>query len=134
MNGLSDRNLLDKYFPLTQTQVTAGHHGTAAMQGFLRSGVKATESKRLKKGMKRGTSHAIYSGGDVGGWIPKEYEMIIRRGARWVSVSEEYMSGVIEEYEKRWRKKQRRGNAEKKGEEEEEEEEQDDGDANLHCL
>lgn len=71
------------------------------------------------KALSPGESYAIFNTLDTLGALPDDYEVIIRRAAHWAGVSEEYVCGVAERYERRlvrwWdgvRKKEREENVE----------------------
>jgi RNA polymerase I-specific transcription initiation factor RRN7 len=48
-----------------------------------------------------GESYTIFNARDILGTLPEEYGLVISRAARWVGVSDEYLSGVIEKFERR---------------------------------
>lgn len=48
-----------------------------------------------------GESYTIFNARDVFGTLPEEYELVISRAARWAGVPGEYLSGVIEKFERR---------------------------------
>ena len=55
------------------------------------------ESQELRPG----EGYRVYRARDVCGTVVEEYRAVIGRAARWVGVSEEYLAGVVERYERR---------------------------------
>ena len=43
----------------------------------------------------------MYNSRDTFGTLPRDYEVVIERGAVWVGVRVEFLNGVIETYERR---------------------------------
>ncbi|KAJ4001064.1 hypothetical protein F5050DRAFT_1561410 [Lentinula boryana] len=56
--------------------------------------------------MAPGEKHTIFHSRDVFGSVPKEYEMLVRRGSNLVGIPEDYIDGLVEKYERRklWKK------------------------------
>lgn len=55
-----------------------------------------------------GESYKIYHARDVLGSVPKEFEHIVERAARWCGVDDGMISAVVERFERRllwWKKK-----------------------------
>jgi len=56
-------------------------------------------------------SYTVYHSRDVLGNLPEEQALIITRSAKWVGVSDDYLCGVVERFERRlqrWYYKERR--------------------------
>ncbi|PCH41046.1 hypothetical protein WOLCODRAFT_118149 [Wolfiporia cocos MD-104 SS10] len=51
--------------------------------------------------LRPGDSISIYNNLDVLGDLPEQYELVVRRAAHWAGVDEDYVSGVVERYERR---------------------------------
>lgn len=51
-----------------------------------------------------GESYKIYNARDVLGTIPLEFEVVVQRAARWSGVGEDYISHVVEHFERRLRR------------------------------
>lgn len=54
-----------------------------------------------------GEYYTVYNPRDGIGYLPKRYQVVVNRAARWVGVPEGYLSRVIEKYERRvirWQK------------------------------
>lgn len=72
--------------------------------------------------LRPGESYTIYHSRDVLGNLPEEQALIITRSAKWVGVSDDYLCGVIERFERRlqrWYDKERRRERELQGTESE---------------
>jgi RNA polymerase I-specific transcription initiation factor RRN7 len=48
-----------------------------------------------------GQPYTIFNARDVLGTLPEEYELVVSRAARWAGVPDEYLSSVIERFERR---------------------------------
>jgi RNA polymerase I-specific transcription initiation factor RRN7 len=48
-----------------------------------------------------GESFTIFNARDIFGILPNEYVLVVGRAGRWAGVSDEYLSGVVENYERR---------------------------------
>jgi len=121
---------LDRHFPLKGGQ-QAGRDESATETD--RKGLRATVMREEEKRLLPGEGYRIYNSRDMLGSVPEDYAVIIRRGARWVGVEDEYLAGVLEKYERRvgrwWevqkRRSRMRGGELEDGEEEEESLEED---------
>ena len=64
-----------------------------------------------------GQSYTIFSALDVLGTLPEEYELVVSRASRWAGVPGQYLSSVVENFERRvvrwWEGEKRRGTEEK---------------------
>ena len=48
-----------------------------------------------------GQAYKIFSALDLLGVLPRDYELILSRASHWTGVNEDYISGVIERFERR---------------------------------
>jgi RNA polymerase I-specific transcription initiation factor RRN7 len=55
----------------------------------------------VDEGLRPGERHVVYNSRDVGGSLPEEYEAIIGRAAIWAGVGDQYLCGVVEQFERR---------------------------------
>lgn len=55
-----------------------------------------------------GMKYTIWNGRDICGELTGEYREVLRRGAEWTGVDEDYLCVVIEKYEERIRRWWRR--------------------------
>lgn len=80
----------------------------------------ATHPHEASTELRPGHAYAIYHTQDVLGALPEDYEVVVRRAARWAGVEEEYVCGVVERYEHRlarwWSGVKRREEKEKSAE------------------
>ena len=48
-----------------------------------------------------GQAYVIHHSQDILGALPKDYELLIARASEWTGVSQDYICGVVERYERR---------------------------------
>jgi RNA polymerase I-specific transcription initiation factor RRN7 len=117
----TDHIILDNYFPLStanldgRSEVTDSH---SVVRGPAATVINEGETDDLRPG----ESYTIYHSRDVLGNLPEEQALIITRSAKWVGVSDDYLCGVIERFERRlqrWYDKERRRERELQGTESE---------------
>ncbi|OAX44565.1 hypothetical protein K503DRAFT_678715 [Rhizopogon vinicolor AM-OR11-026] len=110
-NGEADQQILDNYFPLStgnldgRPRVTTPH---AVAQGLASTRINEDETDN---DLQPGESYTIYHSRDVLGNLPEEQALIITRSAKWVGVSDDYLCGVVERFERRlqrWYDKEQR--------------------------
>ncbi|KAG2348989.1 hypothetical protein BDR05DRAFT_902854 [Suillus weaverae] len=108
--GESDQQILDNYFPLStenggaRLEVIAPHSIVERLSATM---INISETNVLQPG----ESYTIYHSRDVLGNLPEEQALIITRSAKWVGVSDDYLCGVVERFERRlrrWYYKERR--------------------------
>ncbi|KAG2141777.1 uncharacterized protein EDB93DRAFT_1089085 [Suillus bovinus] len=99
----SDQQILDNYFPLStesggaQLEAIAPH---SIVEGLPATKINVGETTVLQPG----ESYTIYHSRDVLGNLPEKQALIITRSAKWVGVSEDYLCGVVERFERRLRR------------------------------
>jgi RNA polymerase I-specific transcription initiation factor RRN7 len=49
-----------------------------------------------------GEGYRIYHSDDILGYVPEEYQVVVKRAARWAGVDEEIVYAVIERFEMRF--------------------------------
>jgi RNA polymerase I-specific transcription initiation factor RRN7 len=97
---VAERNLLKDYFPLKTGNSRS--QGTTCKDAADFSKLPTNLLKDdIEDVVLSGESYTIYNARDVLGTLPEEYELVISRAARWVGVPGEYLSGVIEKFERR---------------------------------
>lgn len=108
--GESDQQILDNYFPLStgsggaRMDVIAPH---SIVEGLSATKIDVGETNVLRPG----ESYTVNHSRDVLGNLPEDQALIITRSAKWVGVSDDYLSGVVERFERRlwrWYHKERR--------------------------
>lgn len=108
--GESDQQILDNYFPLStgsggaRMDVVAPH---SIVEGLSATKINVGETNVLRPG----ESYTVNHSRDVLGNLPEDQALIITRSAKWVGVSDDYLSGVVERFERRlwrWYHKERR--------------------------
>ena len=55
-----------------------------------------------EKRARPGESYTIHHSRDVTGTMNEDMQLLVQRGAKWVGVSEDYLCGVVEKYERRF--------------------------------
>lgn len=114
-----DQNVIHDYFPLARDVSTFTANRTPVVYPKLRGN---EWNEDATPSLHPGLEYTIYNPQDVLGSFPDEYKMVLSRGAGRVGVSEDYLSGVIENYERRivrwWEAEKRRSREVKKEEEE----------------
>lgn len=108
--GESDQQILDNYFPLLTES------GGARMEVITPRGiVEGLSATKLNVGetnvLQPGEAYTISHSRDVLGNLPEDQALIITRSAKWVGVSNDYLCGVVERFERRlrrWHYKERR--------------------------
>jgi len=82
-------------------------HNIRIVQGLSSTKINEDDTDILQPG----ESYTIYHSRDVLGNLPEEQALIIRRSAKWVGVSDDYLCGVVERFDRRlrrWYDKERR--------------------------
>ncbi|KAK1236484.1 hypothetical protein PQX77_000261 [Marasmius sp. AFHP31] len=101
-----DRNgdkLLKNYFALAEPRETGRNQQKMpesripTRPKFNRTDVSTGDEKRVRPG----ESYTVHHSRDVTGTMNEEMELVVRRGAQWVGISEDYLCGVVEKYERR---------------------------------
>jgi len=116
----AERNLLEDYFPITTGNSTSEENMAAALQDV------PSHPKLPSNGLNKddaedavypGQSYTIFSALDLLGTLPEEYELVVSRASRWAGVPGQYLSSVVENFERRvvrwWEGEKRRGTEEK---------------------
>lgn len=114
--GCRTDQIVDNYFPLLTGNIDGRTNVTdypTIVQGLV--------STRINEGepgddLQPGESYTIYHSRDVLGNLPEEQALIITRSAKWVGVSDDYLCGVVERFERRlqrWYHKERKREREK---------------------
>jgi len=96
------RNLLEDYFPIRKGNSTAQKNMTTLEDVPTYPKLRANRSKADNpEAMLPGQPYTIFNAQDVLGTLPEEYELVVSRAARWAGVPDEYLSSVIERFERR---------------------------------
>ncbi|KAH7921820.1 hypothetical protein BV22DRAFT_1106975 [Leucogyrophana mollusca] len=113
-NDDSEHRILDNYFSLSNRNAEISPQAITS-----KLGARALPSTRLNgddQGVLRpGESYTIYNSRDVLGKLPEDYELVVERSAKWTGVSNDYLCGIVELYERRfarWWSGQRTGEEE----------------------
>lgn len=61
--------------------------------------MKATPARTRGENLLPGTNYAIWNGRDVCGELPSECWEVVRRGAAWTGVDDDYLCQVVERCE-----------------------------------
>jgi len=106
------QKVLASYFPLGVGH-TDRDPGVAVEQERRKlGGTLPKEDDGDERPLRPGELYPIYNSRDVLGSLPEDYEVVLGRGARWVRVPTEYVSGVVEKFERRvvrwWKVEKRR--------------------------
>ncbi|TFY79057.1 hypothetical protein EWM64_g4955 [Hericium alpestre] len=122
-----DAKVVDEYFPLPARKnasyaACASEEGATGAQGSMQA---ARPGEDAADGLEPGNGYMIYNSRDDLGSVPEDYEIVMQRAAWATGVGVEYMSGVVEKYERRvvrwWdmtRRRESREAREMEGEEE----------------
>ncbi|KAL0070682.1 hypothetical protein AAF712_001903 [Marasmius tenuissimus] len=100
----SGDKLLKNYFALAEPRETGRNQQKMpesripTRPKFNRTDVSTSDEKRVRPG----ESYTIHHSRDVTGTMNEEMELVVRRGAQWVGISEDYLCGVVEKYERRF--------------------------------
>ena len=81
--------------------MTQGLEQAPRAQGSERPRFQANSLKNDAHSQLPGELYTLYSPRDAIGYLPEKYQVVVNRAARWVGVSEGYLSRVIEKYERR---------------------------------
>ncbi|KAG2156140.1 hypothetical protein DEU56DRAFT_765734 [Suillus clintonianus] len=106
----ADQQIVDNYFPLPAEDRSANLEALAPpsiAEGLSAPNINVGETDVLQPG----ESYTIYHSRDVLGNLPEEQALIITQSAKWVGVSDDYLCGVVERFERRlrrWHYKERR--------------------------
>jgi len=98
-----ERNLLGDHFPIARRNSV--HEAAPTIEeapGYpkCRSN-KPHKDDDEKHVMRPGESYTIYNSLDAFGTSAEEYELVVSRAARWVAVTENFLSRVVEKFERR---------------------------------
>lgn len=91
----NEDSLLKRYFPLSKKPTDV--RGEPGKEHDRQLGAMMAE----RGGLRTGEGYRMYSSGDKYGTLPRDYEVVIGRGARFVGVRVEILNGVVETYERR---------------------------------
>lgn len=99
----SDDIVVENHFPI-------GHRGLGVWRfeggtscsglpaGILEGDIEGITGKRLRPA----EGYAIWNSRDVFGTLAEDYEIVLSRAAKWTRTGQEYLSGVLELYERRF--------------------------------
>ena len=91
-------SIVDSWFPLEVSAEGAGVD--VEVEGEVRG--RHCGTMVGAEGLRPGEGYRMYKSSDVFGTVGDEdYELVIWRGSSWVGVSVEFLSGVLETYERR---------------------------------
>ena len=90
--------MISKYFPLVKY---GKEEEEKDMNEGLRKEMVGMSISREGDMIRGGESYKIYDYLDVGGTYDEEYWMVMRKVSEWVGVSEDYVSKIIEMFERR---------------------------------
>ncbi|KAJ7590937.1 hypothetical protein C8J56DRAFT_1163014 [Mycena floridula] len=106
---LKDQQLIGNYFPLKLGDKSrAGQKQEQQPRQLAGNFEQSSDEADL---LRTGGSISIYNSRDVLGTLPEEMEKVLAFGAKWTGTEPEFLSGVVEAYEKRltrWWKLKRR--------------------------
>ncbi|KAI0092694.1 hypothetical protein BDY19DRAFT_1024467 [Irpex rosettiformis] len=98
-NRKDENIILRDFFPL-QPSVTSNDIPFTPSSPPIKP-LPATSLPTISTDLRPGQSYKIYHASDILGAFPQDYEFLIKRVAKWTGVSEEYVCGVVERYERR---------------------------------
>ncbi|KAG0692073.1 hypothetical protein DFH29DRAFT_1085014 [Suillus ampliporus] len=103
-NGEADQQILDNHFPLSTGSRGARPDAIAPHSTAPRHSATTINDGETDEVLQPGESYTIYHSRDVLGNLPEEQALIIIRSAKWVGVSDDYLCGVVERFERRLRR------------------------------
>ncbi|EMD40759.1 hypothetical protein CERSUDRAFT_130984 [Gelatoporia subvermispora B] len=99
----SQRSAVTDFFPLEMGESVTAEHVRLHSQ-VLPSIPPASSAPRHDRNdgtLHPGEQYPIYNAQDILGTFPDEYDTVIRRAAHWAGVDGDYISGVVERFERR---------------------------------
>lgn len=116
-NDRQEDTILTNHFALTS------EHGKSITESHLTSRQRprfdatplnySTGGSEKQKILRPAESYVIYHARDIFGSVPEEMEVVIERGSSWTGVSDDYLGGVIEKFERRmvrwWKERGKHG-------------------------
>jgi RNA polymerase I-specific transcription initiation factor RRN7 len=102
-SGASGDIVIENHFPIgRRTWAARWAEGVSSRSGLpagiLEGDFEGTGAKRLRPA----EGHAIWNSRDVFGTLAEDYEAVLGRAAKWTRTGQEYLSGVVELYERRF--------------------------------
>lgn len=94
--NLEQHKLLTSYFPVGPKLDPVG-----AIMPMKRCDRQLVGTMLTEGELRVGDCYAIYHSRDVLGTIPEELELVLERGSSWAGIEVEYLSAVVEKYERR---------------------------------
>jgi len=116
----AERNILEDYFPLAIGNSISEDNMVHDVPSYPKLPSNDLNHGDAEDAVLPGQSYTIFSALDVLGTLPEEYELVVSRASRWAGVPEEYLSSVVEKFERRvvrwWEGEKRREKEELKEE------------------
>jgi RNA polymerase I-specific transcription initiation factor RRN7 len=105
--GGAEDSLLTSYFPLPRPSDDLAKGETP--EGEIDRHLAPTTVG--DKWLRPGEGYQMYNSRDTLGTLPRDYELVLERSARWVGVRGDFLGGVVETYERRlqrwWKRRAR---------------------------
>ena len=94
---------MDNHFPIGRRRVAVCRvEGGPSCSGLPASVLEEDAEGRTAKRLRPAEGYAIWNSRDVFGTLAEDYETVIGRAAKWTRTGQEYLSGVVEMYERRF--------------------------------